>query len=407
MSVYIKEMSIYDQVEILGHVFGGVEDIEDSVGIHCRIAENWGGCHDIWRSDPARPVPGIYVARLYDRYPCFDSYDYASETRNYCNYFFSETPFSDSDLERLSGMSHKGNSRLVHEGMAEEAVPAVYRDGDHKTMTVATRGDDWETSMSPEECHASGENLLKEGKYVEALQWFEKAADCSYAPAMYNAANIYRRGLGVAQNYPRARELYQRSSDLGYALSQTNLGVMYNNGEGMPKNPEMAMYWYHQAASQGERSACHNLGMIYLGKNDFASGVKYLKEAASLGLADSQCAIGLMYLYGSGVSTNLQEASRWLVAAAEQGLANAQYYVGLLYQEGAGVSKDYSKAAEWYRKAADQGYKEALCNLGVLYSNGQGVDRDMAKATYMWICAAKLGDQLSVKFLKDLHIRVE
>lgn len=137
MSIFVLEKSVYDSMEIMGHVFVCLHEIERAVEVDCRIRKSLSGSRDIQRRNDARPIAGIHVARLYEPYPCFDSSDYAEETRYYSNYFFSDKPFTDDCLNRLAEIKNKGNYRLVSEETPECAAPAIYRNADSENVTVA------------------------------------------------------------------------------------------------------------------------------------------------------------------------------------------------------------------------------------------------------------------------------
>ena len=56
-------------------------------------------------------------------------------------------------------------------------------------------------------------------------------------------------------------------------------------------------------------------------------------------------------------------AAAWLRRAADQGHAQAQYTLGLMYLKGSGVAKDEQEAVVWIRRAADQGLVQAKAAL--------------------------------------------
>lgn len=125
-------------IEILGHTFNGLSEIRMAVEAELRIAETHFG-NTVWHPTPQKPVEGLHVVCLYEPYPIFDSYDDASENRNYVNFFFSTEPFSDSYMYFLARLKHEMNYQIVNEGMSTYAAPAIYYDGDGKKMTVAQK----------------------------------------------------------------------------------------------------------------------------------------------------------------------------------------------------------------------------------------------------------------------------
>jgi TPR repeat protein len=47
-----------------------------------------------------------------------------------------------------------------------------------------------------------------------------------------------------------------------------------------------------------------------------------------------------------------------------------------MYVYGTGVPRDYEEAVKWYRRAAEQGDADAQSNLEYMYNNGYGVPQD-------------------------------
>jgi TPR repeat protein len=116
------------------------------------------------------------------------------------------------------------------------------------------------------------------------------------------------------------------------------------------------------------------------------------KAKAQAGDAVAQNRLGLAYVRGQGVPTNLVESVKWFRKAAEQGYARGQVNLGLSYEKGRGVTQDYAEAAKWYRFAADQGDPHAQFSLGVFYTYGRGVAQDHAEATGWYRQAAEQGN---------------
>lgn len=138
MSINIRRIPIGTDVEILGHTFHGIEEIKHAVEAYCRIEKDYRGIRDKWTTSPRQPVAGLHVCEIYEPYPCFDAADYASENRDYANFFFSTKPFTNNDLDHLAqNLPIRCNYRMVTEDMPAIATPAVYCDGDATTMYIA------------------------------------------------------------------------------------------------------------------------------------------------------------------------------------------------------------------------------------------------------------------------------
>lgn len=156
-------------------------------------------------------------------------------------------------------------------------------------------------SLTPDEMNSKGVALYKSGQYVEAVQFFKKAAE------------------------------------QGNALAQYNFGYCYEKGYGIEKNEEEAIKWYRKAAEQGYHNAQFEVGFY-----EFAKGV-----------------LDAMFSDIEEATYHYKEAFKWYLKAAKQGHIEAQYQVGYCYEFGKGTAKNLDEAIKWYKKAAEQGHMEA------------------------------------------------
>ena len=81
--------------------------------------------------------------------------------------------------------------------------------------------------------------------------------------AHFNVGKCYFDGTGVLQNQLEAITWFQKAADKGHVQSQYTLGLCYLNGWGAPKDFKMVMIWYRKAAEQGYVDALYNLGLFY------------------------------------------------------------------------------------------------------------------------------------------------
>lgn len=90
-----------------------------------------------------------------------------------------------------------------------------------------------------------------QGKYNQALYWFEKAID----------ENPYRGYIGVAgvyidqKNYPKAKEYLLKSAEFNHPEALYNLGVIYYDGYGVEVDKAVAKEWFLKALKQGNERA--------------------------------------------------------------------------------------------------------------------------------------------------------
>ena len=79
-------------------------------------------------------------------------------------------------------------------------------------------------------------------------------------------------GKGVPQDYVQAANWYRKAADRGLAAAQWSLGNLYRSGEGVPQNDAEALKWYRKAADQGNVGALLALGNMYSGLVDRSYG---------------------------------------------------------------------------------------------------------------------------------------
>lgn len=66
---------------------------------------------------------------------------------------------------------------------------------------------------------------------------------------------MYASGRGVPKDDVEAVKWYQKAAEQGNADGQYNLGSMYEQGRGLPTNLTEAVYWYRQASQGGNQDA--------------------------------------------------------------------------------------------------------------------------------------------------------
>ena len=148
-------------------------------------------------------------------------------------------------------------------------------------------------------------------------------------------------------------------------------------------------------AEAGDPEAQVNLGVMYLDGDVVPSDVKqavYWFNKAAQGDPVRQ------YMLGEILSktSHYLLADMWYEKAADQGHADAQYRAGVRYYDGQFfgtkiVGKNYLKAAQYFVKAADQGHAKAQYILGEMYYKGEGVPKALDKALEWFRKAADQG----------------
>ena len=134
-----------------------------------------------------------------------------------------------------------------------------------------------------------------------------------------------------------------------------------------------------------EQRDIYNAAVSANNMNDRETASTLIKQLAEQGVAQAQNDLGGIYL----TEKNYQQAKHWLELSAHQNHPMAQNNLGILYMYGLGVTKDYAKAKEYFELAAKNGYAMGDGNLGVMYFQGMFGERDCQKAKYHLELAAE------------------
>lgn len=137
----LEKVAIDCHVEVMGHVFKNLKEIQWAVGKRARLDNTLGGRH-IYEYEPKDiDCPeGMFVLDMFEPFPKFDYSDYMYDHREFHNYFFSERPFTDEIIEEIAAFRCLVNYRIVNEYTPVWALPAIYYSEDEKTMIVAKPG---------------------------------------------------------------------------------------------------------------------------------------------------------------------------------------------------------------------------------------------------------------------------
>jgi TPR repeat protein len=112
---------------------------------------------------------------------------------------------------------------------------------------------------------------------AEAVIWFGKAADQGNVSGLFELAQMYRSGTGVAQDYGEAAKWFHEAAEHDIpkwfreamehnlvskytpdvASAQFMLGSMYEDGDGVPQDIVLAHMWYNISAAHGSSDAAH------------------------------------------------------------------------------------------------------------------------------------------------------
>lgn len=82
---------------------------------------------------------------------------------------------------------------------------------------------------------------------------------------------------------------------------------------------------------------------------------------------EAEYRLGIRYLYGIGVSIDLEKALLHIKRSADKGFVNAQVSLAFMYFDGIGIIQNKSKAYIYFKIAADEEYhKRAQLMVGMM-----------------------------------------
>ena len=237
---------------------------------------------------------------------------------------------------------------------------------------------------------------------------------------------------------PRTKEEVERVNalaDEGYLSAMLTLAQAFGEN-GMSQE---SIGWFMHAADQGSPQAYVRLGeMLMSGEEvgrDPLKGVQCFQTAITMsGDSTALLHLGLCYLDGNGVETDVQKGLSLLERSARQGNSNARQVLGRVYRDGVLVEQDIEKAVRWFELSCSGynvisygGLVESLWELndferilhwtelykqmgaprayavyGTLYMYGAGVNEDRDLAASFFIKAADMEDPYAAYTLFSL-----
>jgi len=85
--------------------------------------------------------------------------------------------------------------------------------------------------------------LATSGNFKLAAEWYRKAADKGFAPAMNNLAELYLSGRLGERNLQQAFNWHLAGARAGNPVAAMNLVLTYKTGMGVPRDPAEAAKW--------------------------------------------------------------------------------------------------------------------------------------------------------------------
>ncbi len=172
----------------------------------------------------------------------------------------------------------------------------------------------------------NGGEGVRANNWLEAFNWWNKAAEKGDAEAQFHLGEVCESGRGVEKDAVKAFQWFSKSAEQGYANAQLKVAEAYDQGSGTAQDKAEAAKWHAKAF------------------DSFTKG-------AEVGNAEAQFALGGMYESGRGVPKDAVKAFQWYLKSAQQGNRYAELRIAEAYDQGLGVTQDKAQAVNWYSKA--------------------------------------------------------
>lgn len=247
------------------------------------------------------------------------------------------------------------------------------------------------------------------GRYLTAFELALPRANLGDAAAQTLIAELYDKGLGIAQDKKEATAWYEIAAKAGNREAQFSFAIKLLNGKYIEKDYDRAMKLMEQAAKAGHSVAMFNYAQQVINKNPgskgFAVALPYLEKAAGAGVVDAYYALSQVYASGLGQAAPDEKSARfWLIRAARGGVDTAQIELAIQLANGKGGEKDEKSAVAWFRRAAYSGNVIAQNRLARMLAQGMGTEANAVQAAKWYILARRAGhvDFWLDEFLKTI-----
>ena len=287
-----------------------------------------------------------------------------------------------------------------------------------------------------------GKCLLEEGRYGQALPWFEVAANQGHVTAQNDLGYMYDMGLGVNQDLEKAVALYRKAAAQGCGQALLNLGWCYEHGIGVVKDEKEAFLLYSKSSEAGNYIAKARIAQCYYDgigvEEDKEAGWKFYRYEVmrilgsgieDVGFQISGCGrgnhsigkdlvkwhkkavvrkshysairtLGYCQYYGIGMKKDRNKAYRLFMKSQNKDCCNEEI-LGMCYEYGFGVEQNYSKAVAYYRY---DGSCASYFRLARCYENGTGVEKDYKVSAIFYRKSAEKGNIQSQMKLGHMYL---
>jgi TPR repeat protein len=263
--------------------------------------------------------------------------------------------------------------------------------------------------------YRDGLNVQKD--YLQAREWFQKAANLDNTDALVALARIQMLAqeiTGFPTSFDEARKYLEEAVAAGNPKAYFSIGELYETGNGYLQSSQKALENFKLSA---EKAGDVNAFVKIANYNYYQIGVPQDKRATIEALVEvrkrtidravanfATKILGQIFFQVATEQTDDRNRFQLFELAWEYKNPLAADALGDLYQKGIGTDRDYKKAIEWYEKSISMESIYGMEKLGYIYITGpEDIDRDYNKARRLFIRGAELGGVNAAYYLGYMY----
>jgi TPR repeat protein len=239
---------------------------------------------------------------------------------------------------------------------------------------------------------------------LRAINYYKRAADLNYAPAMSRLACLYENRL----DYEQAIQWYQQAVILGDVFAKHRLATLLIKHRDSDADKNRAITLLQEASSSGCIRAMTKLGITHIvgigGVKNVPLGIQLCMRAKSFGDPVALSTLAFLYERGEGVPKSRRTAFELHSLASECNCAESLNALGQWYEIGNWVKQDTNLALLYFQKAALLGNRDAMYRLAMAFEGEINLSGDERTSTCMlniMRIAARLGNPWAIAKLAD------
>ena len=232
--------------------------------------------------------------------------------------------------------------------------------------------------------------------YLEAGQWFLRAAELGDAPSARIAGFLHLTATGLHADRRDVALCLQRAETLATSIAATDQDpaqLIVGDRADLCGGIDVRA-WFTPLAGSGDPHAAYRLGVCFAvgigGRRDIPRATEWLGRAAAT-LPPAQLLYGQLLLDADNPQRDPVEARIWIQRAAASGLPDARVAWAELLANGRGGTQDRETALHLFTEAAMHGHAGAMYAVGALHGGGHGIPADRPLAQHWFRRAAEAG----------------